>query len=372
MKENKKRSLGFGLVAIATAMAMLASTAGSLAWYAYSRSVRFSFIGTSVAQSALLNVGLVDNEGYFSDDDLVEFELTKERHDDNWICFSNSRSGLSVKAIQKYLFNSNHAVSRLFPVTTQARSLLDQSDLQLYKAPEAAETQFTIGAKDTDYSVLPFAFKIINEDAQYVEGKQVWLTESVCKAELNMEKAVRVFVEGTNKKFLMRPADQQNDTGKTKVGGLLDLDGDGAYDYDKSSMLEYCYGQFDGTPSHSSTPYPDDPEHDVCVDVNGTGDSDEQSTFYAKHYPNSYIGDYSSAPPLEAEYYCFGAVKPNMRENGQYYVGDSGIPIASTSSGSKIGYATFTIFIEGWDHALIDKVEGLSFNLGLRFEIDRT
>ena len=60
MRKDKKVSLGLVGLAVLTATALLATTAGSLAWYAYSRNVYFSFVGTSVAKSALLNIGLVD------------------------------------------------------------------------------------------------------------------------------------------------------------------------------------------------------------------------------------------------------------------------------------------------------------------------
>ena len=371
MAKDKKLSIGLAILSGVTATALIASTAGSLAWYAYSRSVTFSFVGTTVASSTLLNVGLVDENGYFSDDDLIEYDLAREEHDGKTICFSKSKNGFSLAAIRKYLFESPNAVDKLFPVTTQERTLEDQSDLELYKSPEYSETNLTIEAKPSDYVVLPFAFKIIDDQAQYIEGKQVWLTESVCKAQADIQDSVRVFIEGTNKKFLMKPADQVNRTGKTKVGGLLDLDGDGFYDFSKSSFEEYCYGKFEQTPVLTAN-YPDDPAHDKLININGTGDSDEASTFYAKHLPgSSYVASWGNARPLEAEYYAFGKVKPSIQTNGQYVVGESGMPICSTTSGSKIGYATFTIFVEGWDHSVIDKVAGYSFNLGLRFEIDR-
>ena len=79
----------------------------------------------------------------------------------------------------------------------------------------------------------------------------------------------------------------------------------------------------------------------------------------------------SGVHPLIAEFETFGTVKPSVKETGEYYVGETGIPLASTNSGSKIGYTTMTIFIEGWDHSVVDKAAGYQFNLGLRFEIDR-
>ena len=368
-KRKRKLSLGLGMMSLFTALTLIGGVAGSLAWYAYSRTVRFSFVGTTVSKSALLGVGLVDDDNYFTDQDLIDYNLYRETHDTHTIVFTRSRNGFSLQAIQKYLFKSPHAVEKLFPLTTRARAINDQSTLQLYKSPEYSVTDLTSPASPSDYVVLPFAFKIIDEQSDYVADKKVWLTDAVCTAQENIQNSVRVYVEGTNRNFLMKPADGANQTGSTKVGGVLDLDGDGTYDYNKNTMEEYCYGDFTNTPTHSTTPYPEEipPVYD---NVNGVTDL-HASTFYAAHKTDVYTADIASAQPLVQEYETFGTVKPNESSDGHYYAGDHGIPICATANNSKIGYATFTIFVEGWDHSVVDKAAGYSFNLGLTFAIDR-
>lgn len=374
---NKNRKSGLGLIGMTfiTAAALLATTAGSLAWYAYSRTAYFSFQGTSVTKSALLNVGIVDDDHYLSDDELIEFDLTREEHDGHSILFTQSMKGLSVDAIRRYLFYSPYAVDKLFPVTTQARSIDDDSDLTLYKSPDYGNTTLDLIAETNEYVKIPFAFKIINDDAQYVPGVSVWLTEAVAQTSgVDIHNALRIYVEGDEEKFLMKPADLSTNTGSTKVGGVLDLDGDGTYDYDRGygkQDKEFVYGQFDGTISHSTDPYGIPFEDAELDDVNGVGDVSEASTFLAKHNEIARTADLSNATAKVAEYETFGTVNPSIDERGDYYAGETGIPLASTNSGSKIGYTTMTIFIEGWDHSVIDKAAGYSFNLGLRFEINR-
>ena len=369
MTKDRKFSLRLILLGLFSALTLIGTVTGSLAWYAYSRSVTFSFVGTSVAKSALLSVGLVDDYTYLSDDDLALYNLTRETHDGKSIVFTNSKDGFSVQAIRKYLFNSPNAVDKLFPLTTKARSINASGDLDLYENPEYAETQTNIPAKPNEYVVLPFAFKIINEDAQYVANKYVWLTEAVCRAEQGIEQSVRVYVQGTDRDFLMRPADTSTSTGSTKVGGALDLDGDGTYDYNKGNDYEYAYGEFTNAMTYSASPYDVDPA--PLDNVNGVSDTSEASTFLAKHHEDVYTANIAAAQPKVAEFETFGTVKPTADAQGRYDPSDSGIPLASTNSGSKIGYATMTIFIEGWDHSVVDKAQGYSFNLGLRFEIDR-
>ena len=371
MKRNWRFSLRLAVLASCTAVALISTTAGALAWYAYSRSVRFSFIGTSVTKSALLSVGLVDDNNYLSSQDCETFGLSIETHDNHRILFTQSQNGLSVQAIRKFLFNSPHAVDRLFPLTTQDRALNDESTLQLWKNPEYGTTDINIPASPNEYVVLPFAFKILNEDQDHIANKHVWITECVSQAQRGIQGGLRIYIEGTDRNFLMRPSDSSTVSGKTKVGGVLDLDGDGTYDYNKGSLYEFAYGKFENTATYSSTEY-GIPKADAPLDnVNGVDDVSEASTFLAKHYEHAYTANIAAAKPLVAEYETFGTVKPSVTSNGEYYTGETGVPIASTNSGSKIGYTTMTIFIEGWDHSVIDKAAGYQFNLGLKFEIDR-
>lgn len=377
MKKEKKLSLRLGMLAGISAMALLATTAGSLAWYAYSRTVDLSFIGTSVAGSSLLRVGLVEGENnVFSDADITNFGLVRETVQEgsktNKICFSQSKTGFSTAALRKYLTIKGYAVDKLFPVTPNSRAIDAAGAFNLYRSEEDSHSNFTTPAETSGYVKLPFAFKIIDDNAQYVENKQVWITQAAVTSEGGIDSSLRVYVEGTNK-FLMKPADQNNTTGSTKVGGLLDLDNDGYYDYDVLGGHEYCYGFYENTPTYSSSTYPEGSQYDVISDVNGVNDENNvSSSFLAKHCPGVHTANIDAAKPLLCHYYNFGKVKPSVRNNGEYYVGDSGIPIATTSNGSKIGYTTLTIYMEGWDYSIVDRNIGYSFNLGLRFEIDRT
>ena len=373
MNKEKKLSLRLGILAGLISLATLGSTAGTLAWYAYSRTVLLSFVGTTVASSSLLNIGLVDNDNYFTSEDLNTYSLHAEEvtegSETNRIVWATSRSGFSLLALRHYLEQSPHAVDKLFPVTTKARNYNDTSDLALYRSPEVAETDFTHAADLNGYTVLPFAFRIIDDSSSYVGGKNVWLTEAVVEADHDAESSIRVFVDGANR-FLMQPSDSSNSVGSTKVGGTLDLVGDGLYDRDPNDK-EYCYGQFENTPTYASTGY-DGPN--TLDNVNGVDDETTGTTFLAKHNPGVYVPDLDAAVPKVQTHAGVGKVKPSTQPDGSFYVdtvNGNGIPVATTSNTSKIGYATLTIFAEGWDHSIINQNAGYSFNLGLKFEIDR-
>ena len=377
MRKEKKLSLRLGLLAGLVSLALLGSTAGSLAWYAYSRTATLSFVGTTVASSSLLNIGLVDNEGYFSQSELTSFNLERKNAtsdpDSDSIVWSKSRNGFSLLAIRHYLAQAHYAVSTLKPVTTG--SMLyneyngENDKFVLYRSPEFSETSFVQAAEKDAYVVLPFAFRVLDEDSQYVTAKNVWLTDAVVSADSNAEGSVRVFVDGANH-FLMKPSDARNTVSGTKVGGILSLGPNEYYDFDGDNK-EYCYGEFTNTLSYSLL---QNEEYDVLSNDNHVEDTTEATTFYGKHSPGVLVPDIDAAQPKEQKHAGVGLIKPSVRANGQLYhdeTNGNGYPIATTNGAGNIGYATFTIFIEGWDHNVIDQKAGYEFNLGLKFEIDR-
>ena len=376
MNKEKKLSLRLGLLAGIISLGMLGSTAGTLAWYAYSRSVTVSYVGTTVASSSLLNVGLVDNGEYFSDEDLVNFdlqleEITEGENTTNRIVWSRARSGFSLDALRHYLGKSPYAVDKLSPVTTKARAYDASTNLSLFRSPEFGETDFSGAAETNSYVVLPFAFRVINENSEYVDGKNVWLTDATIETNHDAESSIRIFVDNGNSKFLMQPSDKTDLIGSTKVGGLLDLVGDGIYDRDTSTNKEFCYGEFENTPQYAETGYSGP---NTLVNVNGVEDEVTGTTFLAKHYPGVLVPNIQAAIPKVQTHAGVGKVKPSVDASGQFYVdpdNGNGLPVATTSEGSRIGYSTLTIFAEGWDHSIIDQNVNYSFNLGLKFEIDR-
>ena len=375
MIKEKKLSLTLGILAGIITICLVGSTAGTLAWYAYSRSVSMSFVGTTVSNSELLNVGLVDNNNVFTQEDLQTYDLQRESATDgsvtNSIVWSKSRSGFSLLALRHYLEESNYAVDALKPVTTGSMAYDDSNPLTLYRSPEYGDTDFESIAETKDYVYLPLAFRVLDEHSEYIAGKDVWLTDAVVDAEEEAESSVRVHVDGTNK-FLMQPSDTNNDVGETKVGGVLSI-GPGEY-YDFNGNKELCYGEFE-TPKdeivYNTLPAS---QYNVLDNMNDVADPTIQTTFNAKHYPNVLVPDIDAAVPKVQEHAGFGKVKPSVNTSGQWYADDvngNGIAVSITSNESKVGYATLTIFIEGWDHAVIDQKAGYSFNLGLRFEINK-
>lgn len=384
MKTNRKVTIGLIALASLTSAALIGTAAGSLAWYAYSRTGAVSYRGTSIANTALLNVGIVDDpiiegghESYRISAGTIEYYgLSRESHDGHSIVFTHSTNGFDYHVIAEYLSNSDYAVEKLSPITTQERSLSSTEDLSLFKSPEYGHTTINQAAATTDYAKLPLAFRVADSSNEEVVNTDVWLTGANVQADHeNIHEAVRVFIENSSRKFLMKPGSSATTTGATNVGGLLDLDGDGTYDYNANSAehREYYYGQHTGTLTYAESEYGGSQADAPMVNVNGVEDTSEPSTFYAMHNISSrIINNLDVIAPKVAEYETFGTVNPSIDpDTGDYIVGTTGIPITKTSGATGVGYATFTIFIEGWDHSVIDKAAGYDFNLDLKFEINK-
>ena len=370
MRRHNKVTLGLLAGGAITGMCVIASTAGSLAWYAYSSTTRLNFVGTSIANSALLHAGLIDDAHYLSDDKVTFYNLTREEFDGHSIVFSRATDGLDARVIQDYLFQSEYAVNLLFPVTTQSRALTDLSTLKLYESPFHGEPVIDREAKLGHYVRLPIAFRMLDNNGDHVHNKDIWLTSSNVKASgIKIEDSLRIFIENSQRRFLMKPNDKTTNAVVTKVGGILDLDGDGTYDYDLATKKELYYGQYSGELVYADEEY-GIPKADAPYDnVNGVTDTTE-STFYSKHNEEALIIDQTQVTPKTAKCYTLGMVRPSVDSDGNYYEGDTGMKITTTDSEDGLGYATFTIFIEGWDHVVIDKAANYSFNLSLKFEVN--
>ena len=389
MKRLTRANLIIAVMTGFTFAGFASAITGTLAWYAYSTRITISLTGTAVRSSVQLELGIVDNDNYFSASEISTYNLTRvDESDGNSIVWNKSAAGLTSEMINAYLANSVYSTNELSPVTTLGRSGDDALDL--YAAPECSsrsgEDRIHDDAKTKDYVQIPFAFKILNSQEYCVPHKEIWITDTVVAAERNLEKAIRVFVDNVNdnlaanNRYLFRPDSATNENpGATTVAGLLDLNGDGYYDYNATSRNEYLYGDIDvdGDLNYSAARV--DPTG--FIDENDTGDTsqleEDKTTFYSRHYSNTKSPILTNVTYKTAAFETKKTVYPSINGEGDY---TGGKPVSMTSgnvdspigeSYTYIGYSTLTIFIEGWDHSIIDSVVGAQFYLGLQFEINK-
>ena len=381
---NKFRVL-MSALAITTVASFAGAISGSIAWFAYSTRATLSYQGTSVENTVLLQVGLVCDTQYWSTPEELEqikedyglvYEYVKGKH----IYFGKGGGGLKSDAINAYLAKTGYAINELEPITSSKYTMdilgAPGNYLNLYKAPTYSKFRKNSengAAEIAQYSRIRFAFRVLHGDGSGNPNQKIWLTHSVAEASTvddgNISQAIRVFFDGTEssgKRFIYNPS--KTESGYVNVAGLLNLDKDNEYYDSDSTGVEGIYGDYTGV-SLLPTYIADDTG---LVDMNDTGTRATHTTFYAKHQGAHTVYNYDKTTflngikPDKAEYLGLNDIAPNTDFS-------TGLSLCTTSNDEDaVGFLDIKIWIEGWDHSVIDEEINHKFNLGLQFEIQRT
>lgn len=173
--------------------------------------------------------------------------------------------------------------------------------------------------------------------------------------------------------FIVNPS--ASSKGRTRVGGVLNRNNSDYYDYNNEG--EILYGEYDPAALglKSAEGYTG---ADEIQDVNGVGD-DTPSTFVAKHHQGyEYYTDLHSAANdalfKHAEYESISSIAParDSRDNLSNINPLNPTSVCKTRSDDHhLARVNITVYLEGWDFAVIDQEMNHSFNLGLTFEMSR-
>ena len=377
MKKSKPTKLLLGFLGIATFASLVGTVSGTLAWYAYSTRATLSYSGTSVNNTAQLQIGIASEVeiSTYTPDEMSEVTYTG---DPLHYYFAPVGSGLTSELISKYLESTGHPTNYLCPVTSGSYKRGDVFGLKA--SPNSANYAPTSSAENRHYIKLPFVFRVIRSNTvtanDFVANQELWLTDIQVRASSvddgNIYKAMRMYVDRPSyyeNDFIINPS--ANDKGETAVGGLLNISKDDYYDYNDDG--EIIYGEYETIGGLSSTGYTGP---DEVVDLNGTG-RDDVTTFTAKHRPGvNYYDNYNNCVFKTAEYESLSTIAP-FRDlmTGVLSNKDSAHPTSvcktADSSDHFLARVNFTIYLEGWDHSAIDEELEHMFDLGLTFEINK-
>lgn len=426
-------------LSLATIVSFVGAVSGTLAWYAYTTNVNVSYGGTSVYQTEELQIGFVVPKSYTviekgkqvtHDIDLVEsdkYELDTEKNDsvaypftthyklkdsevsdfvektevdtdedgtvDKVYWFCEGGTGMSSEAVYIYtqamkdVPGYGYSFSSITPVTTRVYKTGDTATFN--KAPTAGEKALGVEADHDNYCRMDFAFRVSQTDLlghdRFLSGKDLYLRGvgvETRKGETRIDSAgaVRVYFESNEGSFVFNPS-SEND-GATKVGGVLDLNGDGYYDYNATNPYadvsngdyfgyEYIYGDYtvnDGSDeTNKATYYSTDTESQQNYASDETLPS-TKSTFLGSHRAGvKGYDDYSAFTLGESEYLGTKTVYPYSKQGAL-----TGGKVLSTTSNSPINPVaelTTAIYLEGWDHAVIDNILDVNFECVLDFQI---
>lgn len=389
----KIKGLNIAIVSLAclTVIALAGSSVGTLAWYAYSTRATVAYSGTAVQKAEQLQIGLEWDASLYPIDETIArtykdtYEASFSKIGNKTYCFMAPGSGFSSLGISRYLFLHGYATNEIPPVTSNSYDY--GQDLGLYESPTYGYPDSVNTAAKARYVKLPFAFRIQSTSSgtsAYVGDQKIWLTDVTAATDedangRDVKDALRIHVKNQTEKtiadeerqFILHPTAEED--GSTPVAGLLDLNKDGFYDYGDQKInnvtksVEYIYGghtiKNDRQPARFETT-----TFENINNVAGATSMEQSSTFVAQHHEGVYgYSGYTDIDRKVAKYYSFNDIKPH--ENNSNF--SDGVPIAYTSSDTGVGLCTLTVWLEGWDHAIIDKNIGAKFNLGLQFEINR-
>lgn len=408
-KLSKMIPVGLGLLTFA---GIVGSISGSLAWWAYSTRVSASYQGTSVTTSEQLQIGLKISASNPKADDIIAAlvpygvkEDTPSGETTYRYVFAKAGGGLSADAIQTYLTEEGiYATNELAAVTS--RNYEEGQAINLYESLIHGNADNVVAADPSKYVHIPFVFRILKLNAagsedDYAPNRNIYLSKVIAEASSEsggvstVQNGLRVhFNNGTAAdRFMVSVGDDSawdpdgdwTDSEKeaaianmyTPVAGVLDLNKDGYYDSEDGT--EILYGTYTGT--HTTSEQSGDPA--MMDDVNGMyadmadgvakdailSDPENGSTFLAKHADgNNCYYNYSGLTLGKAYYRTVNSIKPD--DSRAILSGGRVLCTTANSGGHYIAELETTIWLEGWDHAVIDKAISHKFNLGLQFQID--
>ena len=378
MKKFNPTKLLFGVIGIATFASLAGTISGTLAWYAYSTRASLSYTGTSIEQTAQLQIGVVSPiEIEFAPSD----KMTKDESisdSTHHYYFAPIGSGLTSVALNKYLSANGHASNFLIPVTSGSYSRGEPFSLKYAPNLDTGVIDNSDPAGNDYFSYIQFVFRIAKSAyaavPEYVDDKELWLTGAEAHASYtdngSVFKALRIYFDRSDDyedDFIFNPSAAS--AGQTKVGGLLNLGNSGYYDYTDENR-EILYGEYTNDVGLSVDGYDGADEID---DVNGTN-STFLNSFTAKHKPGiKYYTDLSSCGIKTASYESLSSIAPNT-SNGilENYDEEHPTSICKTkASDNHLARVNMAIWLEGWDFSVVDEEQDHLFDVGLTFEINK-
>ena len=377
---------GIGIVTFA---AFVGSISGSLAWWAYSTRASVAYEGTSVTTSRQLQIGLKLDASIFDDAAVTALEsagLTEDvtlKTAEYRYVFTPAGTGMNAEAVKAYLTAEGiYSSNDLCPVTSNEFTTGD--DLELKEPLLSGRPINNEDALTNKYVYLPFVFRIkkLNTLNTFVSGQKIYLSSIKASASSDnpsslIQNALRIYFDnGTAaERFILNVGG----TNSTTVAGVLDLNQDGLYDsYGIDTLTpnkEIIYGDYEVTSSEDL--FTQNVAPTSLVDINGTGDFDEsylsnldnETTFLAMHgYGNTCYNSYTGLNMKRANYLTLADVKPV--DSSGVLTGGRALTTTAADSGKFLAELGATIWLEGWDHNVIDNARSHKFELGLQFQID--
>ena len=355
MKTNKKLALSIA----SFAAAMVCMVGGTYAWYVVSNTATASMSGKTVEATEGLLLGVANTTGTFAADGDASW---------NGTFADTNKPALDLNDAIK---NNGYATAGFTPVTsgsfdgTQAIALKD--------APTTSVAFNDAAADKTGYAKFTLVFKTIKDDTEiYLNIPQFTFNDS-SDTGTSVLHALRVGFESDTEKSILAPYYLNDDPATvTKVGGVMDLNTDGVYDYtfdlnaaEGERYKEVYYGEVDGDVTYRDLTATDE--------VQVPKVHSNPYFLVGKHlgFANDHYKENVKVVDVEKT-----TAKTQTAHALSYYAFDSSAdgvnhPITKTSTQSGeyyYGTVDVTMWVEGWDEACRqDYIAGKDFGFTFGF-----
>ncbi|MGM9873306.1 MAG: hypothetical protein ACI31G_00060 [Bacilli bacterium] len=337
MKITKVKVITYLFYVVLT-IAFIGSVTSSLAWFSSFSYARIrDYKGTAVdLNNRSLQVGLISEvelENY------QQYNLIKEGN------YYWSKIDLNEETLSYYLQKNGYAYNSLSPITSG--EYITGNDLTLKESPvELLDYSSQKEASKNTYIKLDLLFRAkINGQDSYLTNENIYLSKTNISNLSNDTKGIRIFIDG-NEKFLASPCHElyslTNDYDYyLPMGGILDLNLDGYYDYIDDK--EFVYGEVEGEIHYRENIYSENRK-------------DNPTTFVSSHKPDSLIVDLNQTIFKRSEFISINRLIDNK------------IPLTTTNE-DGIAKLSLTIYLEGWSKDIIDTMINEYFSMQLQFAL---
>ena len=393
MKKINPLKLVIGVLGLSSVAALVGSISGTLAWYAYSTRALVSYTGTSVQSTTQLQIGIKSDIAidFTSNASLID-DVTFEGDPNHYYFMKVGSGGMPAAVINDYLSAKGYATNILEPLSSYGYNTGENINLRNRPVTNKPNDEAT-PAEITKYVEIPFVFRVLSgktASLSYVADHNIFLSNATAIAAPNLEgntdgndihNSIRLYIDRSNgDNYILNPSSSTN--GRDKVAGVLNLtggsNGHGCYDYDNDPssptyMQEFLYGDYEwkeGKNWSNSLSEPLEQDSDL-VDINGTGNSNIDTTFTSRHRKGvKYFSNLDSCiTPHYANYLGTSTVFPQKNAQGQF-VGNYAVCTTGNAAANYLGTFNMKIYLEGWDFSVVDSQIQNKFYLGLQFEIN--
>jgi hypothetical protein len=340
------------ITSIVASISLFGAVSATLARYQYNVYAILRYSGASIGDSEVFEIGVKSSVEL---EDYATYGMSLDDSSNEGDYLYRAPSGLDSQVLRYVLTENGYAFNSLDGVSSGAFKVGDT--LKLKPALTYKDNYTNKTAEKKNYVHLDLAFRVVdytNGGSSLLSDKKVYLKSAELDGEGDISSSTRIhFVtpsldedEGATS-FLFNPSSV--DDGYDTVGGVLDLNNDGLYDYSEISSgnrKEYAYGEFSEGPFYKD---------EVTTDGVDSGEKDGTNSFLAEHKNGVYALDFSKSAAATSQYYGTSTINTKVLTETQE---------------DGIAYLSIDIYLEGWSTYFTNEELGNRFGLKLEFGSD--